>query len=123
MYEAIVKCDLFTTSPDFNLTSKVYRQKPGLYVKTIWCNLVAYVECAISDASACGFETKVITAMDSLLTLQNSANDIKCPSSVSWGKLPTKTTQLTSRIRTLTSTFAGLKEDTLTNDSLAADQR
>ncbi|GFV47812.1 hypothetical protein TNCV_4900671 [Trichonephila clavipes] len=31
-------------------------------------------------------------------------------------------TQPTSRIRTLTSTFAGLKEDTGTKDSLAADQ-
>ncbi|GFV46376.1 hypothetical protein TNCV_3232651 [Trichonephila clavipes] len=30
-----------------------------------------------------------------------------------------KTTQPTSRIRTLTSTFAGLKEDTCTKDSLA----
>ncbi|GFU13769.1 hypothetical protein TNCV_939821 [Trichonephila clavipes] len=45
------------------------------------------------------------------------------PSSVSWGKLPTWTTQPTSRIGTLTSTFAGLKDDTSTKDSLAADQR
>ncbi|GFW75596.1 hypothetical protein TNCV_4427791 [Trichonephila clavipes] len=45
------------------------------------------------------------------------------PSSVSWGKLPTRTSQPTFRIRILTSTFAGLKEDTRTNDSLAADQR
>ncbi|GFY13072.1 hypothetical protein TNCV_666341 [Trichonephila clavipes] len=45
------------------------------------------------------------------------------PTSVSWGKLPTRTTQPTSRIGTLTSTFAGLKEDTCTKDSLAADQR
>ncbi|GFX31532.1 hypothetical protein TNCV_687801 [Trichonephila clavipes] len=43
-------------------------------------------------------------------------------SSVSWGKLPTRTTQPTSRIGILTSTFAGLKEDTCTKDSLAADQ-
>ncbi|GFW54798.1 hypothetical protein TNCV_2654381 [Trichonephila clavipes] len=33
------------------------------------------------------------------------------------------TTQPTSRIRTFTSTFAGLKEDTCTKDSLVADQR
>ncbi|GFS85513.1 hypothetical protein TNCV_2793851 [Trichonephila clavipes] len=46
-----------------------------------------------------------------------------CPSSVSWDKLPTRTTQPTSRIGTLTSTFNGLKEDTCTKDSLAADQR
>ncbi|GFW29209.1 hypothetical protein TNCV_4132841 [Trichonephila clavipes] len=43
------------------------------------------------------------------------------PTSVSWGKLPTRTTQPT--IGTLTSTFAGLKEDTCTKNSLAADQR
>ncbi|GFT02513.1 hypothetical protein TNCV_1487341 [Trichonephila clavipes] len=42
---------------------------------------------------------------------------------VSWGKLPTKTTQPTFRIGTLTSTFAGLKEDTCAKDSLAAGQR
>ncbi|GFY11085.1 uncharacterized protein TNCV_4470711 [Trichonephila clavipes] len=47
----------------------------------------------------------------------------KSPSSVSWGKLSTTTTQPISRIGTLTSTFAGLKEDTCTKDSLAADQR
>ncbi|GFW45722.1 hypothetical protein TNCV_3246591 [Trichonephila clavipes] len=46
-----------------------------------------------------------------------------CPASLSWGKLPTRTIQPTSRIGTLTSTFAGLKEDTCTKDSLAADQR
>ncbi|GFU15666.1 retrovirus-related Pol polyprotein from transposon 17.6 [Trichonephila clavipes] len=40
-----------------------------------------------------------------------------------WGKLPTKTTQPTYRIRTLTSSFAGFKEDMCTNDSLAADHR
>ncbi|GFT03350.1 hypothetical protein TNCV_2985221 [Trichonephila clavipes] len=34
-----------------------------------------------------------------------------------------RTTQPTFRIRTLTSTFAGLKEDTCSKDSLAADQR
>ncbi|GFU45018.1 hypothetical protein TNCV_4235221 [Trichonephila clavipes] len=45
------------------------------------------------------------------------------PTSVSRGKLPTRTTQPTSRIGTWTSTFAGLKEDTCTKDSLAADQR
>ncbi|GFY05168.1 transposable element Tcb1 transposase [Trichonephila clavipes] len=45
------------------------------------------------------------------------------PISVSWGKLPTRTTQSTSRIRALTSTFAGLKEDTCNKDCLAADQR
>ncbi|GFU57255.1 hypothetical protein TNCV_3634451 [Trichonephila clavipes] len=45
------------------------------------------------------------------------------PTSVSWGKFPTRTTQPTSRIGSLTSTFAGLKEDTCTKDSLAADQR
>ncbi|GFW83740.1 hypothetical protein TNCV_668531 [Trichonephila clavipes] len=45
------------------------------------------------------------------------------PSSVSWGNLPTRTTQPTSRIETLTSTFAGLKEDTCTKDALAAHQR
>ncbi|GFX31534.1 retrovirus-related Pol polyprotein from transposon 17.6 [Trichonephila clavipes] len=49
--------------------------------------------------------------------------DLVVPSSVSWGKLPTRTTQPTSRIGTLTSTFAGLKEDTCTKDSLTADQR
>ncbi|GFW17399.1 hypothetical protein TNCV_3240291, partial [Trichonephila clavipes] len=48
---------------------------------------------------------------------------IPSPTSVSWGKLPTRTTQPTSRIGILTSTFAGLKEDTCTKDSLAADQR
>ncbi|GFU27811.1 uncharacterized protein TNCV_449331 [Trichonephila clavipes] len=36
-------------------------------------------------------------------------------------QLPTRTTQPTSRIGTWTSTFAGLKEDTCTKDSLAAD--
>ncbi|GFW75396.1 twist-related protein 2 [Trichonephila clavipes] len=46
-----------------------------------------------------------------------------CPTSVSWGKLPTRTTQPTSRIGTLTSAFVGLKEDTCSKDSLAADQR
>ncbi|GFY19110.1 retrovirus-related Pol polyprotein from transposon 412 [Trichonephila clavipes] len=45
------------------------------------------------------------------------------PTSVSWAKRPTRTTQPTSRIGTLTSTFAGLKEDTCSKDSLAADQR
>ncbi|GFY28355.1 hypothetical protein TNCV_4396871 [Trichonephila clavipes] len=34
-----------------------------------------------------------------------------------------ETTQPTSRIGTLTSTFVGLKEDTCIKDSLAADQR
>ncbi|GFS84477.1 uncharacterized protein TNCV_4606601 [Trichonephila clavipes] len=38
-------------------------------------------------------------------------------------QVQTWTTQPTSRIGTLTSTFAGLKEDTCTKDSLAADQR
>ncbi|GFV36500.1 hypothetical protein TNCV_2260191 [Trichonephila clavipes] len=37
----------------------------------------------------------------------------KSPSSVSWDKLPTRTTQPTSRIRTFTSTFAGLKKTRL----------
>ncbi|GFU93354.1 hypothetical protein TNCV_1860841 [Trichonephila clavipes] len=46
-----------------------------------------------------------------------------CPSSVSWGKLLNRTTQPTSRIRTLTSTFAGLMKDMCTNDSLAANKR
>ncbi|GFV47269.1 hypothetical protein TNCV_4829251 [Trichonephila clavipes] len=45
------------------------------------------------------------------------------PTSVSWGKLPTRTTQPTSGIGTVTSTFTGLKEDTCSKDSLAADQR
>ncbi|GFW55477.1 hypothetical protein TNCV_118611 [Trichonephila clavipes] len=45
------------------------------------------------------------------------------PSSVSLGKLPTRKTQPTFRTGTLSSTFAGLKEDTRTKDSLAADQR
>ncbi|GFW62358.1 retrovirus-related Pol polyprotein from transposon 17.6 [Trichonephila clavipes] len=39
------------------------------------------------------------------------------------GELPTRTTQPTSGIRTLTSTFAGFKEDTCTKDSPVADQR
>ncbi|GFU96551.1 hypothetical protein TNCV_3364101, partial [Trichonephila clavipes] len=43
--------------------------------------------------------------------------------SVSWGKLPTRTTQPNSRIETLTSTFAGLQQRTFSKDSLAADQR
>ncbi|GFW17401.1 retrovirus-related Pol polyprotein from transposon 17.6 [Trichonephila clavipes] len=38
-------------------------------------------------------------------------------------KILSRTAQPTSRIGTLTSTFAGLKEDTCTKDSLAADQR
>ncbi|GFV91359.1 uncharacterized protein TNCV_898761 [Trichonephila clavipes] len=46
-------------------------------------------------------------------------DEIRSPSSVSWGKLPTRTTQPTFRIRTLTSTFAGLKEDTCSKVSLA----
>ncbi|GFW60140.1 hypothetical protein TNCV_1389531 [Trichonephila clavipes] len=45
------------------------------------------------------------------------------PTSVSWAKRPSRTTQPTSRIGALTSTFVGLKEDTCTKDSLAADQR
>ncbi|GFW54869.1 hypothetical protein TNCV_2655081 [Trichonephila clavipes] len=47
----------------------------------------------------------------------NASDRPQCPF-VSWGKLATRTTQPTSRIRSLTSTFAGLKEDTCTNDSL-----
>ncbi|GFW19686.1 hypothetical protein TNCV_1605771 [Trichonephila clavipes] len=43
--------------------------------------------------------------------------------SVVGGKLPARTTQPTSRIGTLTSTFAGLKEDMCSKDSLAAAQR
>ncbi|GFU14194.1 retrovirus-related Pol polyprotein from transposon 297 [Trichonephila clavipes] len=38
-------------------------------------------------------------------------------------KIQSRTTQPTFRIGTLTTTFAGLKEDTCTKDSLAADQR
>ncbi|GFT78398.1 hypothetical protein TNCV_981781 [Trichonephila clavipes] len=48
---------------------------------------------------------------------------VERPTSVSWGKLPTKTTQPTSRIGALTSTLAELKEDTYTKDSFTADQR
>ncbi|GFX47050.1 hypothetical protein TNCV_316721 [Trichonephila clavipes] len=39
------------------------------------------------------------------------------------GKSPQMTTQPTSHIGTVTSTFAGLKEDMCSKDSLAADQR
>ncbi|GFX04823.1 hypothetical protein TNCV_2248061 [Trichonephila clavipes] len=45
------------------------------------------------------------------------------PSSVSWGKLPTRTTQPTFRIRTLTFTFAGQKEDTCSHSLLINAER
>ncbi|GFT05334.1 hypothetical protein TNCV_123631 [Trichonephila clavipes] len=61
------------------------------------------------------------SATNSLATF--SREILHNPTSVSWGKLPTRSTQPTSRIETLTSTFARLKEDTCSKDSLAADQR
>ncbi|GFT99777.1 hypothetical protein TNCV_4692601 [Trichonephila clavipes] len=64
-----------------------------------------------NSADVVGLKADVLKAAVSVTSPQPSAvkwwKVARGPSSVSWGKLPTKTTQPISRIGTLTSTFAG----------------